>query len=69
MTVEVGVRESSEKELEMSIWSGHMENWEVKNWQREYRCPENGGKMEAKEKRKVRGRKKQWKRKSWLTHP
>ena len=32
--MEVGVKESSEKKLLKNIWAGHIENCEIKNWQR-----------------------------------
>ena len=33
--MEIGVKESSKKKLVRSTWAGHVEKWEMKNWQRE----------------------------------
>ena len=35
MTVEDGVKESSKEKLMRSTRAGHVEKWEMKNWQRE----------------------------------
>ena len=35
MKVALGVRDSSKKYLMRSTWTGHVEQWEMKNWQRE----------------------------------
>ena len=31
--MEVGVKESSKNKLERSTWAGHVEKWEINNWQ------------------------------------
>ena len=37
------MKERSKKKLARSTWAGHVEKWEMKNWHKESRCPENGG--------------------------